>query len=1127
MMKRFLLSAAALLTLALLSPQTSQAQYFSFGKNKVQYKNFEWSYVQSEHFDVYFTEGGEYLGKFTADAAEAAYESIKKDFKYEVNSRIALMVYKSHNDFQQTNVIGEYLDEGIGGVTELYKNRIVVPFEGNYKQFRHVIHHELVHAVVNDMIYGGSVQSAIVNNIRVQIPLWFNEGIAEYEALGWDTNADMWINDAIMNNYLPPIQYLGGYFAYRGGQSMWKFIGDKYGREKVSEIMQRLRGSRNVEFAFRGSLGLSVEELSEKWLREQKVNYWPEIALREDPNATMKKLTDHRKDGSNYNMSPAISPQGDKFAFKTNRNGFFDIYVGSTLNPQESRRLAAGQLSPNLEELKVLTPGITWSPDGRRVAVSTKAGEQDAVLLIDVATGKTEKLTFELDGIFSIDWSRDGQWIAFNGNHDYKSDIYAYNLTTKELLNLTNDVFSDSDPAFSPDGKKVYFASDRRENLNVATKSIAIRNGKFESQASTKEQFKMRLHDYSQMDLYEYSTETRTLRRLTATDFVDETSPVLSPDGQRVVFISDRNGNHNVYELTLTPSPTPVATASAGVYDSTLGFKSRAITNVITGIQQISMSYDGNKLIGVCLDYAGFDIFMLRNPLEREPRNMIATSGEIPPTTWGRKIADLRAAKLLQPSLAEAMKASAFDVKPQIDLRQSALGDGAMGITGDTAKKTAPKSPTVSVDTAKSDVVVAQPQTDTSAYKDVRLDFKNFVFDRDYSGQPAGPTDEEREAKTAPPKNNVTADGDYRVRKYKLSFSPDIVYGQAGYSAFYGAQGSAVFSFSDLLGNHQIFLSTNLQLDLRNSNYALQYLYLAERTDFGLSGFHNANFLQLTDPVGGYAIYRYRVYGGSLSASYPFDRFTRLDASAGYLEISKENLDGIYGTERTGFFYPTLTYTFDNSRPFLYSPISGTRFAMSLTGGAGPRIQFGSLLADYRTYFDFFQYYSFVIRASGGYSFGNTPQKFFIGGTENWINREFQNNQIPITDIQDFIFTTPAIPMRGFNYNARNGTNFALMNMELRFPFLQYLAVGPIPIPFYYVQGAVFLDVGSAWTGDNFKLSSVGDDGKSRLNDLLVGTGWGVRTVVLYFPVRFDMAWSYDLQGFSQPKYYISIGTDF
>src|SRR5258707_47859 len=162
---------------------TATAQEAMFGKNKVQYKQFDWYYIQSAHFDVYFSQGGEYVADFAADIAESSYASISKSFRYQINNRVPIVVYNSHNDFQQTNVVNEYLEEGIGGVTELFKNRVVLPFEGDYKKFRHVIHHELVHAVINDMFYGGSIQSIISNNITLQLALWVNEGLAEYQAL--------------------------------------------------------------------------------------------------------------------------------------------------------------------------------------------------------------------------------------------------------------------------------------------------------------------------------------------------------------------------------------------------------------------------------------------------------------------------------------------------------------------------------------------------------------------------------------------------------------------------------------------------------------------------------------------------------------------------------------------------------------------------------------------------------------------------------------------------------------------------------------------------------------------------------------------------------------------------------
>lgn len=143
-----------------------------FGRNKVQYRSYTWYYIQTTHFDIYFTEEGAKIAEFTADAAETALASIQRKMNYRINNRLSIILYNSQNDFQETNIIDENLSEGTGGFTELFKNRVVLPFTGSYKLFRHVIHHELVHAVMNDMFYGGSIQNIISNNISIRFPLW-------------------------------------------------------------------------------------------------------------------------------------------------------------------------------------------------------------------------------------------------------------------------------------------------------------------------------------------------------------------------------------------------------------------------------------------------------------------------------------------------------------------------------------------------------------------------------------------------------------------------------------------------------------------------------------------------------------------------------------------------------------------------------------------------------------------------------------------------------------------------------------------------------------------------------------------------------------------------------------------
>ncbi len=1031
-----------------------------YGKNKVQYKDFEWQFIQTDHFDVYFAQGGFELASFAADAAEDAYTSIRKLFRYDINNRIAFVIYNSHNEFQQTNVIDEYLEEGIGGVTELFKNRVVLPFEGNYRLFRHVIHHELVHAVFNDMYYGGSIQSIISSRTPLVLPGWFNEGMAEFAALGWDTNSDMFLRDATIHNYLPPIDYLGGYFAYRGGQALWYYIANKYGEQKIAEILSRVKATRSVEQGFKSTIGLTVKELSDRWQKEQKVLYWPDIAKREEPADYAQRLTNHTKTENFYNTSPAISPQGDKIAFMSDRNDYFDIYLMSAIDGEILDRVVKGQRTSDFEELKLLTPRITWSPDGKKIALAVKSGETDAIMIIDINSGSTQRIPFDLDGISSVEWSPTGEKLAFVGSKAPQTDIYVYDLTTEQIQNLTNDIFSDYDPAFSPDGKTVYFASDRGPYLMRSMVSAG---------------FKMVRYDYSQRDLYSIEVETKSVKRLTETPQSDESTPVVSPDGKKLLFVSDRQGINNIYELDLATS------------------SSRPITNSLSGVYQLSISKDGSKLVFASLFEAGFDVFLMRVPFERK-----LNVAELEATEFIKRDRDLPRQEKPREILASA------------------------------------QASTDAVAVRKGVVIVADTTAEDLRRQPNRADLRNFVFSernmRDTTAAIAPPASRYERFDIT---DNRDAEGNYLPRKYKLNFSPDLVYGTANYNTFYGLQGTTIMAFSDLMGDHQVILQTNLQLDLKNSNYGFAYFYRPLRIDYGFHGFHNARFLFLSDPFGNSLLYRFRMWALGAAMSYPLDRFNRIDGSLLWLNLSRDNLDNPFEKpQRRSFIMPSVTYVNDRSiwQGGWFGPNNGSRFFLTAYGStkySDQSLDFLTTTFDYRDYTRFLKDYVFAFRISGGMSNGRNRQSFFIGGTEGWISRRFENNAFPIVNVEDYAFLTPVLPLRGYNYNARNGTRYALTNIELRFPLVRYFILGALPIGFQNILGTAFLDVGSSWNNTGgwqaFRRNASGD---LRSKDLLIGTGFGSRIIFFGFPLRIDVAWRYEGSSFSEPTYYFSIGAD-
>lgn len=1086
----------ALITLLITS--IGYSQYFSYGKNRVQYEDFEWRYLQSKHFDVYYYGEKNYkLAEFTSMSVESAYRQLKDDFDFELSDRISVIIYDSHNDFSQTNVVTLPTGaEGIGGVTDKLKNRMTIPFDGDYADFRRTIHHELVHAVFNDMFYGGSLNSIIANNIQLVFPLWFEEGLAEYTALGWDTNTDMFIRDAVINNYLAPIRYLSGYYSYRGGQSLWNYIVEEYGREKIAEILQNIRTSRSVEYGISTALGMNIDELSKAWSESLKKRYYPEVAERQRADALATLLT-KRGDFGTYNTSAAISPQGDKVAFITNSRGLFDVAVISTINGRKLKTLIRGEDNPDFEELNILNPNLTWSPDGSKIALSTKTSGRDDIAIIDYKTKEIEKLKFKsLDAIGSVAWSPDGSKIAFGANIGPFQDIFVYSFDTKELTNITKDIFSDTEPAWSADSQSIYFVSDRGESLELGktlnTTSLFQGTGLY------------------QTDIYEVRLGNSVASQITNTPKWNEIQPVTTQTG-KVLFISDENGIQNLKELDLKTRTTI------------------AITDLQTGISQISISADGSKLVFNSINDGYLDIFLLKSPLNRRIEKPITNN------YWANR----RATE----SQGQRVPATKF--------AQNLYQNGVVSIT----------------EVEEQEKIEADSLSDKKE-DGTNIDFRNYVFSDDVI-QDTTIYLKDVEAFTV--EDNLTDDGRFIPQEYRLKFDVDIAYSPSFVASTYGSYALTQFVISDLLGDHQIALGTNFVFDLRESDYSIQYGNLKNRTNYFLSYFHTSrryqNFFR--------ELIRYRTYGFGGTVQYPFDKFRRVDFNLTFLNVdldfnsvidrptgSPTSLDQ---SESSQFLYPEVVFTDDKTKPGFITPSGGYRYSFGISGS--PVIgktapEFASILGDFRKYFDLGSRYTFALRYSGGASVGKDAQNYFLGGKLGWLNQQYSNNGFSLDRITDNFFTVPALPLRGFEYNSINGNNFSMINAEFRFPLFAAIVPGAIPIlPFYNVTGVAFLDAGTAWGQEiNYGLleeprvdaeTIVNGKGldftvaKERVGyirnqngtfselpyldgDVLIGGGFGLRSIFFGLPFGYDIGWAYDRTGFkSDPVHYFSIGIDF
>ncbi|MCK5125808.1 MAG: PD40 domain-containing protein [candidate division Zixibacteria bacterium] len=1081
------------------------AQETFFGKNKVQYRNFDWNYIQTDHFDVYFYDNEYDLAKFAAEELEEAYVIVTDQLNYFVSRRIPVFVYSSHNDFQQTNIISSELSEGTQGFTEVFKNRMVVHFMGSYEAFRHLLHHELTHAVIFDMLYGQFFKSLISSSRLFVQPLWLAEGFAEYSSNGgWASEADMIVRDATINGYMRPPGYMGQ-LAYTEGFAMVKYIVDNYGIEKPGEILKRGKALISIDKALKSSIGLTVEELYDKFSKEMKRRYWPDIAQRQEPKEIAKQLTKHGEDGSFFNEKPVFSPDGKTLAMFTNINGYTEIYLISPIDGKKIARLVKGERNAELESLRWYTSGISFSPDSKNIVFVSKSKGEDALNFFRIKGRDIYlKKKFGLKSIISPAWSPNGKYVAFTALLGAQRNLYLYNLESDEVRQLTNDVYDDTDVAWYPDNTRLIFSSDRPHPENdLVIKEDAIVFGVY--------------------NLHELNTETSTVSPVLVGPGPNR-EPVITQNGRKIAFTSGRNGIDNLYVYYIDSSRTI------------------AVTNALTNAKSPTWDANGEKLAFSTFFYGGYDIFLMTEVSQK------GDNGVLPVTDFvlGKYDNSIEWARPALEGDHVEENSKLAQVETPIDDPDFPKDNGevesefAPGKADDKIIALSPEDKnedsvepsvedsTVSDSTEAEEVPSVDPEEDLYVY---RAPKSESVFDP--QGSVISETGEESfiDEKAVDSLATVALDnrhpsGEYKTKPYKTKFTPDIISGGLQYDTFFGFRGQTVFLFSDYLGDHEIVIATDLVNTIDQSNIQLSYLYKRHRINYGVGLFHTKNFYQnaLNE------VFSDRFYGMMGMMSMPQSKFTRFDLSTALYFVDRKN----YDTEEksnvrisTGSF----SWTHDTVLWGITGPVKGRRFKIT-TEGAIPvfgaeSVEYYSGELDYRQYFPLGRPFTFAFRYSGGFSNGAFPKNYYLGGNVNKIGSISVDNSV--YNVENLYFSSIVTPLRGYDYYDFVGTRYSVVNMELRFPFIDYFIMRyPLRLGLSRVTGALFLDMGATWNESDTSFKGGASEGGNRLVGIKSGFGFGARANLGFLVLRYDMAWRTDFKSVEpHTKHYFSLGADF
>jgi Tol biopolymer transport system component len=585
-----------LVVLALVAVKDAQA----FGRNKVQVFEREWLTLTTPHFELTYAAGAEEVAVRGAIIAERTYREYANRLDHDLEKRVPFVLYSSQAEFAQTNIIDSILGEGTGGFTEPSRNRMVLPYDGHHADFVHVIRHELVHVFMFDMAFGSS-RRGTTRTPFFRIPLWFAEGIAEWYASGWDAQADMYLRDATTQDYLWPLDLVGGFLVYKQGQAAMRMISEEFGEEKLIEMWRLLARTRNMDRTVRGALGLEMHELNLMFRERMRQRYWPTYANFEAPEQAARRLTNHVEERHGFDQRPALSPDGTQLVFYSDREGLVSLYVMSALDGGDVRRLARGHRSDKFESFHSFRSGLSFSPDGEEVVFVARSGSVETLHTIRVRDGKTTRsIRLGLDSARAPAWSPDGQTIALVGTVLGRTDLYLIDLQSDEpeIRRLTDDAGDEEMPAWSPDGRTLAFVHNPRADVLYEFEEFAngTRRLLWARFSSGDDALSVGHAQHRELVLLDVEAGTRQVLQPEQGEWRD---PVWVTDRELCV-VDTGNGVANLASLTLVQ-------AADGV--SLVGATSQVLTNVSGEVSQPTYAPAADRLVFTGFERGGYDLY--------------------------------------------------------------------------------------------------------------------------------------------------------------------------------------------------------------------------------------------------------------------------------------------------------------------------------------------------------------------------------------------------------------------------------------------------------------------------------------------------------------------------------------
>lgn len=1091
-------------------PLLSCAQFYNghqmqFGKNRLQYKEVYWQYYRFQRFDTYFYQGGNELAAYTSKNAEGMLVELEDLLGYKLKRRIIFLVYNRLSDFRQSNIgfVAGDDNSNVGGVTKIIDNKVFLYFEGSLKEYDQQVKSAIAQVLLTEMMYSGGVRDQLENSTIFNVPEWFEKGLISYLARPWDMYLENQVKDGIVSGRYKRFNWLTGDDAAYAGHSIWKYIGENFGESVIPNILYMTRISKSPESGFLNVLAVDLKTLSVDWYQSLRQEYLTEEEGRNSPDLPTIGKT---RNPEMRCQQVQLDPQGKYIAYVTNEKGKAILNMHDIEKNKTKRILRFGEKLDQITDYSY--PLVAWHPSGALLSVITEYKGQLNVTYYELPEdNKLRRVRFSklprrdlfgIDKVLDFSYSDDGKKYVFSAYAKGQVDIYVHSISANVNEQITNDLADDLHPVFAGNSSQIVFSSNRLSDSLTAQRETDLHLDLFS---------------------YNYRQKNTILTPLTSTPYVSESYPSESRT-DHYMYLSDRNGIVNRWLVQYDSTISYVDTSIHYRYFT----KNEPLTNYSRSIK----SFDLNPKYGTSAE------IIFQNGREQIfYDNFVA----------GRKNAiDSIQTTQFRQAYTKRLQAEEEEKQRQKEAELRKRNEFLDKFRNHSGPVYHPDSLPIDVNYYLFESETLNPyywQQDSTFYlKSLEPDSFQLPLQRIY--QTAFYTD-------------------YLVSQVDFSFLSNSYQVFTGGAFYFNPGMNLMFKLGthDLFEDYRIVGGLRLSVDFESNEYLLSLENLKKKTDRQFI-FHRQVFSNIftVDYTLGYVDYDVKTFSNEFFylLKQPFSQTSSLRSTLSFRYdrqyIKSQDLPSLTAVMLDRQWVGgKLEYIFDNTKFVDINIYNGTR--LKVFGEYYRQINKSKsglciLGVDVRNYYKIHRNLIWANRFAASTNFGQARLIYYLGGVDNMIDlpsptpRFIPFNEVPIDQETNYVYQAVATNMRGFPQNIRNGDSFALINSELRWPFVKYFVNRPLSSKFLStLQATAFADVGSAWAGvvpfaksnpyeneiiDNKPVTVV----INRNRSALVGSfGFGFRAMILGYYVRADWGWGVENRAILQPLFHLSLNLDF